>query len=192
MVKKYGKGEDTRLEVQPTEVVTMLDDGVSVNDQTSSNSNVITPIIEDSAINAEPSLFRVLKTNTIPKVSIYSIGTITYQLLQHNEDGSLHIMVIDNSESGQFSKEKVSFDSIEQIIKPVRGGEFPAKVLKSAFVSKSTNNSGFLMAILIAEGLMMRVGDKSFAYQVINDWTAWRLLQGHGSAVQPIKEVQDS
>lgn len=111
------------------------------------------------------------------KAGQFSQGSVEY-LISKDDDNEVYISITHNDSSGQFSKEAVALSKIESVLaNNPNPNDTPAKVLKPAFISRSANNSGFLMAVLIAEGLMRKQDDKAFAYLKIGDWTAWKAQQ---------------
>ena len=51
-----------------------------------------------------------------------------------------------------------------------------SRLFRSAFSSRSTNNAGFLAAVLRAEGLLTAVSSASNQHRVNGDWTLWRSM----------------
>lgn len=100
-------------------------------------------------------IIRILKTATCPNLSDsaklgYHIGC--------NAESQIMLRVFSNSKKGFFSKEWVSFDAILKAIdkcpkdKPLNGFW-----LLPLYAGKSINTPSFLMAVLLAEGIVKKV-----------------------------------
>ena len=91
---------------------------------------------------------KVTKSSECQKLSG---GTLTYEL--GTDKNEHHIRIAANAGGGRFSDEWVSVKKIEDLLKNA-GPSFSSTLFREVFVSKSTNNAGFLAAILKAEGLI--------------------------------------
>ena len=107
-----------------------------------------------------------LKSSTAKKLR--GNGLIHYHLIIHNK--KLFLVLQKNDDGGHFSNEIVSF---ERIAKCVEGLEEPivSRVFRSAFDSKSTNNAGFLLAVLRQESLLQTGEDGKHYIQP--NWDKW-------------------
>ena len=97
---------------------------------------------------------KVTKSGECQKLSS---GTLTYEL--GTEDGEQYIRVAANPGGGRFSNEWVPVKKIEELLAKA-GSEFSSTIFREVFVSKSTNNAGFLAAILKAENVIGQAGKK--------------------------------
>lgn len=63
----------------------------------------------------------------------------------------------------------------------------PSKCFKEAFVGRSSNNSGFLAAILRAEGLLIPAAEAENRHMAAADWQAWQVaaLAEPGTLIEP-------
>jgi hypothetical protein len=95
-------------------------------------------------------------------------GLIHYHLIIHNK--KLFLVLQKNDDGGHFSNEIVSF---ERIAECVEGLDEPvvSRVFRSAFDSKSTNNAGFLLAVLRHESLLQTGEDGKHYIQP--NWDKW-------------------
>jgi hypothetical protein len=107
-----------------------------------------------------------LKTSTAQKLR--GNGLIHYRLIIHNK--KLYLVLQKNDDGGHFSNEVVSYERISEC---VEGLEEPvvSRVFRSAFDSKSTNNAGFLLAVLRHESLL-KTGDDGKHY-IQPHWDKW-------------------
>ncbi|WP_334189413.1 hypothetical protein [Noviherbaspirillum sp.] len=131
--------------------------------------------------------FLLLKTGTASKLGKQSEGSISYDVLTDTHRQALHIVITGNDGGGYFSNETVLFSKIEACITSrEREKPFPSKTFKEAFVGRSSNNAGFLAAILHAEGLLARSTDNQAKHVLAGDWNAWEkaLLSASGKTIE--------
>ena len=86
------------------------------------------------------------KIKTCPNLS--NTFTIEYRITD------TEIQLISNSGGGQFSKETISLDTIIEILPH---SPFTSVAVRPAIKARSLNTSGFLLAVLLAEELVVRV-----------------------------------
>ena len=103
----------------------------------------------------------VIKTGTCPTLSGRS--ALTYDLATDPE-GELHYRISANSGGGFWSPEWIAWKAIEPVIKEIQ--PVTSTPLKTLFKGKSVNTSGFLLAVLIKEGLLEVVPDKRRQFRV--------------------------
>lgn len=102
---------------------------------------------------------RVLKEAKCPSLS--GNATLIYQIGCDNEK-SLHIRIKGNSGGGLFNREYVPFKDLLDVISD-QEAPFKSSVLKQLFVGKSNNTQFFILAALLAEGLITQVENKYVA-----------------------------
>lgn len=105
-----------------------------------------------------PQNIRILKIGTCPSLSQSS--TLTYHIGCTN-NGDILFRVHANSSSGYFSREYVPLVAIQEIFtKEAADGTIPGNgritsyLLHSLFKGRSSNTPGFMLAALLAEGLV--------------------------------------
>lgn len=109
-----------------------------------------TPAAAESA-----PLIRILKTGTCPNLS--ESATLGY-MVGCTADSKIQLRVHSNTGSGYFSREWVSLDAVSKALdKCPKDKPLNAYWLGSLFVGKSINTPSFLMAVLLAEGLVEKV-----------------------------------
>ena len=100
-------------------------------------------------------LIRILKRGTCPNLS--DSATLGYHIGCNAESG-IQLRVHSNSGKGYFSREWVSFDAILKAIdKAPKDKPWNAFWLGPLYAGKSINTPSFLMAVLLAEGLVKKV-----------------------------------
>jgi len=115
-----------------------------------------------------------LKGATAPKLGKHADGTISYKVACDMGRTALFLAITDNSSGGYFSREYVPVVRAEELLAKLDQSGFPSKGLKAAFTGKSSNNAGFLAAILHAEGLLSRAADSETKHVCIGDWPKWK------------------
>lgn len=129
-----------------------------------------------------------LKSATIEKISPRSIGKIHYRILTDESHKKLYITFTGNDDGGHFSNEIVPFCNIEKCKQGTAVGAYVAsKMFFSAFVSRSSNNCGFLAAILRAEELLAPVVDGVRKHVLQSGWDVWQeqMLEEAGEPWKP-------
>lgn len=133
--------------------------------------------------------FYLLREDHAPKLGQRSTGKITFQVLTDANRQALFVRVARNDGGGYVSDEAVPFNAIVRCINE-RDAERPIKadLFRAAFVGRSSNNWGFMTAILVHEGLLQR--DKTTPHHLVDagGWAAWgaRQLQVEGE-LSPVR-----
>ena len=99
---------------------------------------------------------RIIKIADCGKLTAPNITTLTYNL---GVDGSskIHFRVTDNKTGGLFSPEWIALDAILDTVKTAPDAKpFSALIFDRLFSYRSANNAGFLVAALLAEGVLQR------------------------------------
>ena len=124
---------------------------------------------------ADTQSFWLLKGGTAPKLGAHAEGSINYNVLADNERQLLFIAITGNKGGGYFSKEHVDISKIEACLDTTAPAKpFPSKTFKEAFVGRSSNNAGFLVAVLRHEGLLAAAPEAETQHVRSGDWSAWK------------------
>jgi hypothetical protein len=96
------------------------------------------------------SEIRILKIGSCPSISGRS--SLTYNI-GCKADSTLHLRICENTGRGVFNKDWIPLTELDPLLtsaeKPITAGS-----LRTLFQGKSANTTGFIMAVLIAEGLL--------------------------------------
>lgn len=143
----------------------------------------VTPTTKVATSPATPYI--TLKSATASKLGKHANGSISYTVVCSPDRTALFVAITGNSSGGYFSREYVPFDGVQELVAKLDQSAFPSKPLKAAFTGKSSNNAGFLAAILHAEGLLTRAPDNETKHVMSNDWGNWKttLLAQEGDQV---------
>ncbi|MFM0597312.1 hypothetical protein [Paraburkholderia dilworthii] len=127
--------------------------------------------------------YLLLRSGEARKVGQRATGVIRYDILTNSEHTKVFMRITGNDGGGYFSREAIDFDKTFDCVASYRDDRsLPSKLFASAFMGKSSNNAGFLAAILRAEHLLDAAPGSDFQHVVSGDWTAWKVdtlkLQG--------------
>jgi len=151
-----------------------------------------TPEVQtDTADDATPAAGQhshwLLKSAKANKLGKYSEGSIAYQVQADTDRVDLFITITGNDGGGYYSRERVPLEKVEACLGKCEASKpFPSKALKDAFVGRSSNNAGFMVAVLRAEGLLCAAPDAETQHVLAGDWAAWKkaMLAEPGTLVE--------
>jgi hypothetical protein len=122
---------------------------------------------------SSPTTYLHVKTETARKTGRHAEGCLTYVVLRDAEE--VYLALTANDGGGYFSREAVPFSAVERCVEGLAANQpILAKAFKSAFVSRSANNPGFLAAVLRQEGLLVPASEAAHQLRLAGDWPAWR------------------
>jgi hypothetical protein len=149
------------------------------------NTHSAVPVSPGDSVQMQES-FVLLKSASARKLGKHAQGEIHYQMLCDTARQILSLAITGNDDGGYFSREVLSFHKVEACLSSrEQDARFPSKVLKEIFTGRSSNNAGFLAAILRAEALIAPAPDMESQHVVCGDRTAWKsaLLALAGQAI---------
>lgn len=118
--------------------------------------------------------YLLVSTSIAPKLGARAEGRINYQVLADTERQHLYISITCNESGGYFSCELVSFHKIQACLdKCEKDKPFPSKTFADAFVGRSSNNPGFLVAVLRFVDLLAAAPGAESKHIVSGDWATW-------------------
>ena len=99
---------------------------------------------------------RIIKIAECGKLTAPNAATLTYNL-GVDSSTNIHFRVTDNTTGGLFSPEWIALDAILDTVKDMPDAKpFSALIFDRLFTYRSANNAGFLVAALLAEGVLQR------------------------------------
>lgn len=126
--------------------------------------------------NLSITAYILLRSAHARKVGQRATGMIQYDLLCDVQRTSVFIRLSGNEGGGYFSREKIDFDKALECVANISSDRpLPSKVFASAFVGKSSNNAGFLAAVLREEQLLDAAPGTDFQHVASGDWSAWKV-----------------
>jgi hypothetical protein len=151
-----------------------------------------TPALPDSVNSNQSeapatSVYWRLKLATANKLGKRAEGSIHYQILADIDRRDLFISITANDSGGYFSSEVVPLAKVQACLDKYEAGTpFPSKALKDVFVGLSSNNAGFLSAILRSEGVLNAAPDAEAKHVAISSLDAWKskLLSEPGTQIE--------
>ena len=142
-----------------------------------------------------------LKSSKTTKIGLRTEGYIHYRVLS-DQDNRLYFNITGNDDGGYYSKEIISFDSVEELVKNIKPNvAISSSLFIPAFIGRSNNNVAFLAALLRAEKLLAPMADAVKKHTVEVGWDRWRaeMLKNVGKAkpfepevVKPAKVKKNS
>jgi hypothetical protein len=125
-----------------------------------------------------PISYLHLKTSQAAKTGQRAEGRITYALLKDSNSQQLYFCLLANDGGGYFSQEAVSFSAIQQCLSGIKANHpVPAKTFRTAFVGRSSNNAGFLVAALRNEGLLVPAPSATHQHYIGESWENWKVAR---------------
>lgn len=116
----------------------------------------------------------LLKEASAPKLSKRSAGSSLQYRLWTDEKRSDVFWQIAANDGGQHSLELVPMAKVQATIAAQAGNDpFRTLLLRSTFSGRSTNNAGFLVCAMAAEGLLV-ASDKAHHHVVHGNWADWQ------------------
>lgn len=125
------------------------------------------------AVTETPAIesYTVLYSGEAEKISPHSKGLLTFELGKNGETSALALRLTGNGEGGLFSHEWIMLDEIYAVLEQQKEG-FPSRVFRPPFGQGSTNNAGFLAAILRSPDICLIEADNNrlFTHRCYPDW----------------------
>ena len=106
----------------------------------------------------------IIQTSKCQTVSNKS--TLTYNIAVDDEN-NIFMRILGNTGGGYFSNEWISLDNVIAVLSEVTGEHITSIDLIPLFKGKSVNTPGYLLAVLVKEGLLASIEDKKRKYQFV-------------------------
>ncbi len=97
---------------------------------------------------------RILLHESCAKLSKRGAGELEYEIGIDDTIDEAYLRIAGNESSGAYSTKWVALAKIQSILEKVPEESFRAIVLRELYLKQSTNNHGYLAAILKAEGVL--------------------------------------
>jgi hypothetical protein len=134
----------------------------SIFDENAEQKKVNTAVVGDSDVD-----FKLVRSGSAPKLRDGKL-LVHYELGESNKELSLRITA--NDKDGLFSREILPLKQVTSCLsKQPKGAMFSSSIFSSVFTKKSSNNAGFLAAILRAEKVLQPVEDKLYQHKLVID-----------------------
>jgi len=110
-------------------------------------------------VNKSIKIIRILFRGTCPKLTARGKGDLSYEIGIDEDSGESYVRISGNDSSGAFSNEWLDLGKIRtQLDRQEK--TFSATVMESLFFGRSSNNYGYLAAVLIAEQVLVLLPGK--------------------------------
>ena len=116
-----------------------------------------------------------LKTSECPSLSGSSI--LTYQI-GCNEKNELHLCLTGNTGKGIFNKDWISLEEIDSLLAAGKG-PITSGSLKELFDGKSSNSAGFVLAVILSEGLLKVSLDNQRNYEKVDQKEYRKIIKAY-------------
>lgn len=135
---------------------------VSIFEENTEQKKVNSAVVGDSEVD-----FKLVRSGTAPKLRDDKL-LVHYEIGESNKQLSLRITA--NDKDGLFSREIILLKKVASCLsKQSKGAVFSSSIFSSVFTKKSSNNAGFLAAILRAEKVLNSVEDKLYQHKLVID-----------------------
>jgi len=102
-------------------------------------------------------IVRILFHGKCAKLTPRGVGNLEYEIGTNDETDEGFLRVARNESSGAFSTGWIGITEIRAILDTVQDQPFKAIILRDLYMQKSSNNHGFLTAVLKAEGVVVNL-----------------------------------
>ena len=134
----------------------------SIFDEKTDPKKVNSAVVGDSDVD-----FKLVRNGTAPKLRDAKL-LVHYEIGESNKELSLRITA--NDKDGLFSREILPVKQVAGCLsKQPKGAVFSSSIFASVFTKRSSNNAGFLAAILRAEKVLQPVEDKLYQHKLVID-----------------------
>jgi len=134
----------------------------SIFDENTVPKKVNTVVGGDSEVD-----FKLVRSGTASKLRDDKL-LVHYEIGESNKELSLRITA--NDKDGLFSREILPLKQVTSCLsKQPKGAMFSSSIFSSVFTKKSSNNAGFLAAILRAEKVLKPAEDKLYQHKLMID-----------------------
>ena len=117
----------------------------------------------------------ILKTSECPSLSGSSI--LTYQI-GCNDDKDIYLCLTGNTGKGIFNKDWISLEEIDSLMGTEKG-PITSGSLKELFDGKSSNSAGFVLAVILSEGLLKISSNNERRYERIDQKEYRKIIQAY-------------
>ena len=117
---------------------------------------------------------RIIKTGECPSLSGQS--TLTYQIACNN-DNEVHVALTGNTGKGIFNKDWISLEEIDSLL--ANQEKVTSGSLHGLFEGKSFNSAGFVLAVILSEGLLKISSNNERHYERIDQKEYRKIIQAY-------------
>ena len=132
---------------------------------------------------ADGEVMEIILEGSCPTISGQS--TLTYQVGRKRGDpaSALHLRIAANTGRGMFCKDWIPVSAVEEVI--ASSEQLSGRSFRDIWRGRSTNNGGFLVAILKNLGALRRVSADSHAHEAVAGATVKKAIEARMSEKKP-------
>ncbi len=112
--------------------------------------------------NSDTSI-RIIFHGSCPKLTPRGKGALEYEIGINDNTDESYLRIAGNASSGAFSTKWIAIYEIHALLENPKEDSFKAIILRELYANKSSNNHGFLAAILKAEKVLDFLPDQTSA-----------------------------
>ena len=116
-----------------------------------------------------------LKTSECPSLSGSSI--LTYKI-GCNDDKDVCLSIVGNTGKGIFNRDWISLEEIDSLLAAEKG-PITSGSLKELFDGKSSNSAGFVLAVILSEGLLKVSLDNQRNYEKVDQKEYRKIIKAY-------------
>lgn len=109
---------------------------------------------------------RILFHGSCPKLTTRGVGELEYEIGINDNTDEAYLRIAGNASSGAFSTEWIALSGIRALLENVKEQSFRAVLLRDLYFKRSSNNHGYLGAILKAEGVFISLPKQPTLMQI--------------------------
>ena len=134
------------------------------------NETLLATTAKEQTLNGEDAetTIRILFHGSCPKLSSRGVGNLEYEIGFDSNDEA-YLRIAGNASSGAFSNKWIPLNEIRSIHEKVEDQSFRAIVLNDLYSNQSSNNHGYLGAVLKAEGVVVTLPKQPTVLQ-LGEW----------------------
>ena len=107
------------------------------------------PLLQErQQVKVENGSVRILFHGKCPKLTPRGVGNLEYEIGIDEEKKEGVLRITRNESSGAFSTHWIGLKGIRTVVEALKGEPFRGVILRDLFTQKSSNNHGFLAAVL--------------------------------------------
>ena len=109
---------------------------------------------------------RILYHGSCPKLTMRGVGELEYEIGVNEITDETYLRIAGNASSGAFSTEWIALSGIRALLENVKEQSFRAVLLRDLYFKRSSNNHGYLGAILKTEGVFISLPKQPTLIQI--------------------------
>ena len=118
---------------------------------------------------------KILKSSECPSLS--GLSTLSYKI-GCKDDKEVYLSIVGNTGKGIFNKDWISLKEIDSLLATEKG-PITSGSLHGLFEGKSSNSAGFVLAVILSEGLLKVSSNNEHHYERIDQKEYRKIIQAY-------------